>query len=197
MSDSTNKKAHFISTSRIVEATGNLECVEVRRKDENQVYLTATNGHILAIRIEQGETSETTLAPPEVLSKLKKDDTLDLNNGRWENKETGKFSTNGGDPTYPNIAQVLPDNIEGYTAISFNADELYHLARALKNRNATHNGVVLLLPEDKGKPIAVLASGASSIQSFGLLMPMRIDGIDESDFNKLVKEYKQALNKGE
>lgn len=194
---SENKTTNFKSTSRIVEATSSdstrpqLTCVEVRRKNEGQVYLTATNGHVLAVRIEQGETSETALVPQDVFSKRKAEDTINYNNERWENIGMGKFGRNGDDSVrYPDVKQILPDNIEGYQVISFNADELYHLARALKDKNAMDNGVVLLVPEDRSKPICVLPSLGA--ESFGLLMPMRIEG-SEADFNKLVREYKAIL----
>ncbi len=199
--------AHFTSSSRIVEAASKdttrpaLTHVEVRRKDADNVYLEATDGHALAIRSETGTTDKTLSVPPEVFSKRKKDDSIHLSKGRWENWETGKFQTADPDPAIrPDLTQVIPELTEDYSVVSLDAEILYRLARALRSRGNTSQKVTLILPgvKDRDTPIAVLAAtnaGMVDGESFGLLMPLRTDDTTEeviARFTKLATDHKQT-----
>ncbi len=155
------------------------------------VYVTATDGHVLAVRKVEGEGfDEPVLVPAELLQTRKNGDKIIHKNGRLESV----FGSRIADPieaTFPPCVDILPEVGEKYRAIGLNAKLLWNLARAICDPvNETH--IVLLIPPDPHKSIPVLAMDPGD--GFGVIMPVRVDGEPTVDWEKRRADYTGAVN---
>lgn len=165
------------------------------KQDPDGVYLTATDGHVLAVKFADGETAEPIIVPGDLLPSRKAGDKIMRDNGRLLSQYAGKY----GEPVdgaFPPCADIFPvvnvneKGREGHRAIGLNARLLWNLARAICDDG--EESITLLIPPTPTKPIPVLAADPG--HGFGVIMPVRVDGAPEIDWEKHRADYTAALN---
>jgi len=196
---------NIVSTTKISKVASNdvsrpaIQQVKViPNGSDGSIYLTATNGHALAVCKEFGEVpKEGVLVPSDLIGNQARDSVLTSEDGmRWENITTSKVGDSV-DTLYPDIAQVISDNEEIETVISLNPEILYNLALALHKRGKKGDlQVSVIIPKNHEKPMYVIPIWDTAPGEFGLVMPVRNPDQDVvTKFKECVAKFKAALHK--
>lgn len=172
-----------------------LSCVKLLPFGENKVAIEACNGHILSkLLTEDKELNEAMAAASKfrgiaddshwfihrdslpLLKLIKKNSVIPCvdNVGKVEIGFPGlivtlKAASELGFDKYPDTRAIWPRSEEIIGEISFNAESLFQVAKALNTNNGKSFGVKLII-RDKLSPIVIQTSDNNK----GLVMPMRL-----------------------
>ena len=171
----------------------------------NGVYVTddgtaaATNGHILtAITGLQAEGAfEPSIIPAELFTKTKHGSTIDIDgiNCKVSKNDKKGIATNTNktgqvvEGTFPPFADVIPAYDETALRVSFNAQYLIDMVKAMADDSSEYaNERVTLSIISPTKPILVHGNNENAI---GVLMPVTLDMDYKAQYDNVVSRLKQ------
>lgn len=157
------------------------------RPGKDGVWLSATDGHVLAIHKADGEATEPCLIPKPLLPTRKAGDVITRENGELR-AASGKVATPNDGP-FPPCTDILPDVRQtdriGHV-VTLNAQLLLNLAKAIGDGGKPT--VTLFLPKNEKKAIAVLGG-----DGIGAIMPVSTRKDPEACYEEQRAEYLDAL----
>jgi len=175
--DATNKFKNIMDMESSRYALGSTHVMQTESADD--VYLTATDGRIMAVNRVSGHTDETRLVPGSVMPTKLKGGKVELN-GKWMN-DSGKYADEIDEGRFPAMDQVLPVlSAESHILLHLGADVLRNLCEAMvDNRDGSHNitlaidtGDVDTDKKDNYRHVSGAVTVIGQTGRFGVIMPL-------------------------
>jgi hypothetical protein len=146
--------------------------------DSDGVWLTATDGTMMAITREAGTVDGERTAPVEVLKKGCKGAIKVSLNGNWQNNQ-GKYAPHDTEGVkFPPTDEVIPDDDADRITLALDAKLLLSLAQAIGSRD---NKVTLSLKVNDKKIASraiIVTNAENNPRNMGVLMPCIPNGIN-------------------